>query len=107
MILVGCKWSLDHWLLPAGGSPLMPGACWPPAACTAGQLLPMAAHLPGRGAARVRRAYSVWCPSCSPCPEACPVRFATGLGCLTLDGRGSHASVACWGLLTCVPRPAD
>ena len=51
---------------------------------------------PGPGAVSL-----AWrCPSCSPCLELVLCVFATGPSCLTLVGRGSHASVASWGLLT-------
>ena len=71
----------------------MPGASWPPAVpsawaiCCLGHLLPMATHLSGPwrrpGATGLMRGVAflaapalklVWC------------LFATGLGCLTLDG---------------------
>ena len=47
MLPVHCKRSVNHRLLPAGGSPLMPGACWPWQCVPLGQLLP-ATHLSGQ-----------------------------------------------------------
>ena len=89
---------------------LLPGGPWRarPQSAPLGQLLAMAPHLsdqvyrPGAPCLQCCGA-----PLAAPALEPAQCCFATGLGCLTLDGRGSHACVASWSLLTCVPRGYD